>query len=155
MRTYFLHRTPIVFLNKMHIARVLTLAIAFVAFCSMTIIAATANAKSAPESFADLAEKLLPSVVNISTTQTVEAGKGPEMPQLPPGSPFEDFFKEFFDKNGQKQRSRRATSLGSGFIISEDDRLRRALREPIVVRHLCSRRQNPLGAPEQRSFWAS
>ena len=120
MRTYFLHRTPIVFLNKMHIARVLTLAIAFVAFCSMTIIAATANAKSAPESFADLAEKLLPSVVNISTTQTVEAGKGPEMPQLPPGSPFEDFFKEFFDKNGQKQRSRRATSLGSGFIISED-----------------------------------
>ena len=120
MRTFFLHRTPIVFLNKMHIARVLTLAIAFVAFCSMTIIAATANAKSAPESFADLAEKLLPSVVNISTTQTVEAGKGPEMPQLPPGSPFEDIFKEFFDKNGQKQRSRRATSLGSGFIISED-----------------------------------
>ena len=120
MRTYSLNRTPIAFLNKMHIARVSTLAIAFVAFCAMTIIAATANAKSAPESFADLAEKLLPSVVNISTTQTVEAGKGPEMPQLPPGSPFEDFFKEFFDKNGQKQRSRRATSLGSGFIISED-----------------------------------
>jgi serine protease Do len=120
MRTYPLNRTPIASLNKMYMPRASTLAIAFVAFFAITIIAATANAKLAPESFADLAEKLLPSVVNISTTQSVEAGKGPEMPQLPPGSPFEDFFKEFFDKNGQKQRSRRSTSLGSGFIISED-----------------------------------
>jgi serine protease Do len=81
---------------------------------------AAAEAKSAPESFADLAEKLLPSVVNISTTQVIEGHAGPEMPQLPPGSPFEDFFKEFFDRNQPQQRSRRATSLGSGFIISTD-----------------------------------
>ena len=107
-------------LNKLLIARISTLTIAALAFFALTVVAATANAKSAPESFADLAEKLLPSVVNISTTQTVEAGKGPEIPQLPPGSPFEDFFKEFFDRNGQQQRSRKATSLGSGFIISED-----------------------------------
>lgn len=79
-----------------------------------------ALAKTAPESFADLAGKLLPSVVNISTTQTVEGRERPTMPQLPPGSPFEEFFKEFFDRNGPQQRSRRATSLGSGFIISKD-----------------------------------
>ena len=109
-----------VFLNKISIARFSTIAIALMVFFAMTVISASTNAKSAPESFADLAEKLLPSVVNISTTQAIEAGKGPEIPQLPPGSPFEDFFKEFFDKNGQQQRSRRATSLGSGFIISED-----------------------------------
>ena len=52
------------------------------------------NAKSAPESFADLAEVLSPSVVNISTTTVVEQ-KSREMPSFPPGSPFEDFFKQF------------------------------------------------------------
>ncbi len=78
-----------------------------------------AAARAAPDSFADLAADLLPKVVNISTSQTIE-GRGFEMPQLPPGSPFEDFFKEFFDRNqpnGPQQRSRRATSLGSGFIV--------------------------------------
>ena len=76
------------------------------------------QARTAPESFADLAADLLPKVVNISTSQTIE-GRGFEMPQLPPGSPFEDFFKEFFDRNpgAQQPRSRRATSLGSGFIV--------------------------------------
>ena len=76
-----------------------------------------AQAKAAPESFADLANKLLPSVVNISTTQTIEGRPGMELPKLPPGSPFEDFFKEFFDRNQPEQRARRATSLGSGFIV--------------------------------------
>ena len=97
------------------------------------------------QGFADLAERLLPAVVNISTTQTIRAergpqtpgerrrggqgqgpqGQGPEIPQFPPGSPFEEFFKEFFDRQGrggqQGERpeapSRRAQSLGSGFII--------------------------------------
>ena len=83
-------------------------------------------AKAPPESFADLAERLLPAVVNISTTQTVKQSAhgdgGPEMPQFPPGSPFEDFFKDFFDRNqrpGQPNRPRRAQSLGSGFIIDK------------------------------------
>ena len=73
------------------------------------------NAKSAPESFADLAETLSPSVVNISTTTVVEQ-KSREMPSFPPGSPFEDFFKQF-DKPENKKR--RAQSLGSGFIIDK------------------------------------
>jgi serine protease Do len=86
-----------------------------------------AQARGAPDSFADLAEKLLPSVVNVSTTQTVKPEQHserttPELPQFPPGSPFEEFFKDFFNKNrsqsGEPQaETRKATSLGSGFII--------------------------------------
>ena len=91
-----------------------------------------AAARPAPDGFADLAEKLLPSVVNVSTTQTVKAEHrggedNPELPQFPPGSPFEEFFKDFLNKNrphgqGQNQgqpqaESRKATSLGSGFIV--------------------------------------
>jgi serine protease Do len=82
-------------------------------------------AKPAPDGFADLAEKLLPSVVNISTTQSVKPEKEREhsaRPQFPPGSPFEEFFKDFFDHNaprGEKPEAkpRKATSLGSGFVI--------------------------------------
>ena len=86
-------------------------------FLFATVLApGAADAKAAPESFADLAEKLLPSVVNISTTQAVEGRRLPEMPQVPPGSPFEEFFKDFFDRN-RPQRRRKATSLGSGFVI--------------------------------------
>ena len=72
----------------------------------------TVNAKSVPESFADLAEKLMPSVVNISTTQTVVTNINPFPFEFPPGSPFEDMFKEF----GTPQK-RKASALGSGFII--------------------------------------
>ncbi len=78
-----------------------------------------ARAGTAPETFADLAEKLLPAVVNISTTQVVEGHPGIDVPMVPPGSPFEEFFKEFFEKNQPRGRQRRATSLGSGFIIDE------------------------------------
>ncbi len=71
-----------------------------------------ANAESVPESFADLAERLMPSVVNISTTQTVVTNVNPFPFEFPPGSPFEDMFKEF----GTPQK-RKASALGSGFII--------------------------------------
>ena len=72
------------------------------------------NSKSVPESFADLAERLMPSVVNISTTQTVVTNSNPFPFQFPPGSPFEDMFKEF----GTPQE-RKSSALGSGFIIDE------------------------------------
>ena len=71
-------------------------------------------AKSLPPSFADLAEKLMPSVVNISTTQTIKTNVNPFPFQFPPGSPFEDMFKEF-----NQPRERQATALGSGFIIDK------------------------------------
>ena len=70
------------------------------------------NAKDVPASFADLAEKLIPSVVNVSTTQTVTTNKNPFPFQFPPGSPFEDMFKEF----GVPEK-RKTSALGSGFII--------------------------------------
>ena len=72
------------------------------------------NSKTVPSSFADLAEKLMPSVVNISTTQTIVANSNPFPFQFPPGSPFEDMFKEF----GAPQE-RKSSALGSGFIIDE------------------------------------
>ena len=73
-----------------------------------------ANAENIPNSFADLAEKLMPSVVNISTTQTVVSRSNPFPFEFPPGSPFGDMFKEF----GTPQE-RKASALGSGFIIDE------------------------------------
>ena len=88
---------------------------------ALVFTAVSASARTAPDGFADLAEKLLPAVVNISTTQTVkrDGGATPQMPKLPPGSPFEDFFKEFFDRQQRRDSpQRKATSLGSGFIIS-------------------------------------
>jgi serine protease Do len=89
------------------------------------------NAPAPPmPSFADLAERLLPAVVNVSTTQTLKAERnqqpgqgdprrrGPDVPQFPPGSPFEEFFKDFFDRQNRPDAPpRRAQSLGSGFII--------------------------------------
>ena len=72
------------------------------------------SAKTAPNSFADLAERLMPSVVNISTSQTVTTNSNPFPFQFPPGSPFEDMFKDF----GTPQE-RQAYALGSGFIIDE------------------------------------
>ena len=74
------------------------------------------SANTRPDSFADLAEKLAPSVVNISTTQTVRTTTNQFPFQFPPGSPFEDMFKEF-----QRPTERKASSLGSGFIIKKRD----------------------------------
>jgi len=85
-----------------------------VLFVSFNISSATI-AKDAPASFADLAERLMPSVVNISTTTTVTTRSNPFPFQFPPGSPFEDMFKDF----GTPQE-RKTSALGSGFIISED-----------------------------------
>ncbi|HMK66901.1 MAG TPA: DegQ family serine endoprotease [Stellaceae bacterium] len=90
---------------------------------AVSVPADYAQAQHRPDSFADLAAKLLPAVVNISTTQTIKGNKGAppqEMPQFPPGSPLEDLFKDFMNRNrggGGDQPPRRAQSLGSGFIV--------------------------------------
>lgn len=89
---------------------------------------AASNFQIRPDSFADLAEKLLPAVVNISTLQVLNANNAPEadIPQFPPGSPFEQFFKDFMEQQGRGENGRggnggshmrRAAALGSGFII--------------------------------------
>ena len=90
------------------------LKIILIVLYSVVLLNVSASAKTVPDSFADLAEKLMPSVVNISTTQTIKTNVNPFPFQFPPGSPFEDLFKEF----GTPQE-RKATSLGSGFIINK------------------------------------
>ena len=112
---------------------------------------ATPAAARGPDNIADVAEAVIDAVVNISTSQTVAAGQsrpgapegrqgpggpgqggpgqgGPEgrQGQLPPGSPFEEFFEEFFknrrgqgDPKGGDRSPRRVNSLGSGFVIDE------------------------------------
>ncbi|MCC0053718.1 MAG: Do family serine endopeptidase [Rhodobiaceae bacterium] len=72
-----------------------------------------------PESVADVAEGLLDAVVNISTSQTVQGSRNVPVPDLPPGSPFEEFFKEFFDQNKDGGRPRKVSSLGSGFVVDK------------------------------------
>tara|TARA_B100000700_G_scaffold282496_2_gene334083 strand:- start:1472 stop:2881 length:1410 start_codon:yes stop_codon:yes gene_type:complete len=88
-------------------------------FLSLILVlnfSSVSSSQNIPNSFADLAEKLMPSVVNISTTQTVVTKSNP-FPgfEFPPGSPFEDMFKDF----GTPQE-RQSSALGSGFIIDED-----------------------------------
>ena len=96
----------------------------------LVFISYKTDANALPESFAGLASKLLPSVVNISTMQIIETSKNPghNFPQFPPGSPFEEFFKDFMERNGRGGENRggkesgpkrRARSLGSGFIIDK------------------------------------
>jgi serine protease Do len=102
-------------------ARLLALALAAGLAC-IPLAPVPAAARAAPDSFADLAEGLIDSVVNISTSQNAPAAadKAVPAPSVPEGSPFEDFFDEFFNKRGPdapKQRSRKQTSLGSGFVI--------------------------------------
>ena len=72
-----------------------------------------------PESFADLVEKLSPSVVSIASTTIIENNSQNEIPQFPEGSPFDEFFKDYFDRD-QRRSQRPMTGLGSGFIISEE-----------------------------------
>ncbi len=78
-----------------------------------------------PDSVADVAAKVMDAVVNISTSQNVTASRRVPVPQLPPGSPFEDFFDEFFkhrqeDGDDDANKARRVSSLGSGFVVSAD-----------------------------------
>ncbi|HBK07351.1 MAG TPA: serine protease [Acetobacteraceae bacterium] len=111
------------------VARAALLGVSFALVTPSVTLVQPAIARSAPDSFADLAAKLLPAVVNVSSTQTITAkngpNMGPEMPAFPPGSPFEQFFKDFLNRNrpgggggGDNQPApRRAQSLGSGFIV--------------------------------------
>ena len=83
------------------------------------LMTSSAHSRVAGESFADLAQKLLPSVVNISTTSVIkDPSVSPQIPQFPPGSPFEEFFRDFLERN-RPQEQRKSTSLGAGFIIEK------------------------------------
>ena len=92
--------------------------IATVAVFGIVLSLAPAHAQQpGPVSVAPIAEKLFDSVVNISTSQALKGPAGVPLPKVPKGSPFEDFFKDFFDKNGNETEAQRVSSLGSGFVI--------------------------------------
>jgi serine protease Do len=96
-------------MNGLFVIRRLAFLLPVLLFC------APALARPAPDSFADLAAKLLPTVVHIAPSQTLQAPPPQDMPSLPPGSPLEDLFKNFMGP--QANRPQHVTSLGSGFII--------------------------------------
>ena len=80
------------------------------------------QAQQAPplQGFADLVERVGPAVVNIATSKSGGGqGQPMPMPQFPPGSPFDEMFRDFFNRQ-QQQRQRRQTAMGSGFLISAD-----------------------------------
>ncbi len=80
-------------------------------------LAAPAAARPAPDSFADLANRLLPTVVNIATTQTLKPGDADSgFADLPPDSPLQELFKDYLNKN-RSNAPRHVTALGSGFVI--------------------------------------
>jgi len=89
------------------------------ATCFLIFQFASNLAKAAPESFAPLVEIVSPAVVNITTSTTVSAPVGPQG-IVPEGSPFEDLFRDFQDRNGGKGAPRNSSALGSGFVISSD-----------------------------------
>ena len=100
--------------------RLRALWLTFLAAALLIAQSIAAAAQSRPATFADLAEQVSPSVVNITTSTTVAANTQPG-PVVPEGSPFEEFFDDFMDRNGPNGRTpRRSQALGSGFVISED-----------------------------------
>ncbi|WP_290887260.1 DegQ family serine endoprotease [Hoeflea sp.] len=89
---------------------------------SPAVMPAYAQSNPGPASVADLAEGLLDAVVNISTSQNIDSDRAQPRMQAPDGSPFQDFFDEFFqDRDGEGPRNRKVSSLGSGFVIDAEE----------------------------------
>ena len=114
-----------------------------------------------PENIADVAEQVIDAVVNVSTSQKVDARMGTDLPDLPPGSPMEEFFEEFFKNRrgpggqggqGEPIAPRRINSLGSGFIID-----RRAWSSPTTTSSPTPTRSTSSSttAPSCRRSWSA
>jgi serine protease Do len=95
------------------------LPIAALALLSISVggVAIAQRGPFGPQSVAPLAERLIDAVVNISTTQIAKGPEGVPLPKVPKGSPFEDFFEDFFNRRGSPRVERKVSSLGSGFVI--------------------------------------
>ncbi len=116
--------THIALQRTLKLQSVLTVFALLMIFSFVAVSPITARAASAPESFADLAEKLSPTVVNVYTTQVVKAPQYPNNFFHNPPEDMPEFFKRFFDlpegQNQMPQRDQKRTSLGSGVIITKD-----------------------------------
>jgi serine protease Do len=98
---------------------------AFLVAGIITVAAAAgpAAARGGPQSLAPLAEKLTEAVVNISTSQKAKGPSGVPLPNVPKGSPFEEFFEDFFNRKDRPSNDRKVSSLGSGFVIDAKEGL--------------------------------
>ncbi|MEL7542531.1 MAG: Do family serine endopeptidase [Pseudomonadota bacterium] len=85
---------------------------------SVTLLSADV-AHACRDTLAPIVEGLMGSVVNIATSQTLKGPSGIPLPDVPKGSPFEEFFREFFDQQDKPSAGRKVNSLGSGFVIEE------------------------------------
>ncbi|MGE3231524.1 MAG: Do family serine endopeptidase, partial [Hyphomicrobium sp.] len=103
------------------------LALVAIAAAGLALAGPASAQYSGPQSVAPVAEKLIDAVVNISTSQIARGPEGVPLPQVPKGSPFEDFFEDFFNKKGGGNRvppsERKVSSLGSGFVIDGNEGL--------------------------------
>ena len=91
----------------------------FTFFCIFSLSSFSANA--VPDSFADLVEGLIPAVVSIASTTIAKNQNNQTMPKFPEGSPFDEFFKDYFENEKKNSPSRRPmVGLGSGFIIDKE-----------------------------------
>ncbi len=89
-----------------------------VLFCGMLVAVPASAQKRGPESVAPIAEGLIEAVVNISTSQAIKGPQGLPLPSVPKGSPYHEYFEEFFDnRSGRSPQDRMVSSLGSGFIV--------------------------------------
>ncbi|MGE0502953.1 MAG: DegQ family serine endoprotease [Rhizobiaceae bacterium] len=114
--------SPNSIIAKMRKSLVAGVAAAMLGLAATPGVVATASAQG-PESVANLAEGLLEAVVNISTSQTVKGSENPSAvppPQLPEGSPFQDFFDDFFQDRGGGSGQQKVQSLGSGFVVDAE-----------------------------------
>ena len=105
-----------------NMTRALLLLLTVIAFATLFLSPwQSAIARGAPDNFVDLAEKLSPSVVNISSTQAVpDEDETRAMPELAPGSPFQEFFEQFNNRRREQAPETPRVSVGSGFFISKD-----------------------------------
>ena len=90
--------------------------------------------------FSELADELIPSVVSVSVIILKETINQPRAPQFPPGSPFEDFFKDFFERRGIPRPNtppqtprRNETAQGSGFIIDDKGYLWKHIFQTLIL----------------------
>jgi len=108
-------------LPRLTMSRLISAAVAAfgLAVASGPAVAQQLQPQMGPQSVAPLADKLIDAVVNISTTQIAKGPEGVPLPKVPKGSPFEDFFEDFFNKKGGRvpPSERKVSSLGSGFVI--------------------------------------
>jgi S1-C subfamily serine protease len=101
--------------------RLIAAGVGCVAVALVSTAAVSQKSFVAPPSLAPLADKLSDAVVNISTTQSQKGPQGVPLPKVPKGSPFEEFFDDFFQKRGGKAPpDRKVSSLGSGFVIDAE-----------------------------------